>query len=246
MNELVKEGIKIIRALWYLERSGCALCGRHPGPICPNCSEELLHPELSRCLRCGKLIAQERILCTDCSEGRGPKHLKKVIAWGHYTGCLKEFIRDVKFGANPMRLMQISRPLADWAIKELPLVDGILAVPMHSARLAERGFNQAEVIASRIHWELGLPILQGVKRVKATPPQVSLSRQERLLNLKDAFALQGKEPFKGRSVWIIDDVTTTGSTLDVVAEVLYEGGAKEVYGLCLAAGFEKVLVPEFD
>ncbi|MGC7871767.1 ComF family protein [Desulfosporosinus sp. SYSU MS00001] len=246
MNEFVKEGFKLIRALWYLERSGCVFCGGHPGPICPNCTRELLHPELGRCLRCGKLIVQERTLCKDCTEGKGPKYLKKVIAWGHYTGCLKEFIQNVKFGANPMRMMQISRPLADWAIRELPPVDGILAVPMHSTRLAERGFNQAELIASLIHWELGLPILQGVERFKATPPQVALSRQERLQNLKNAFALRSKEPFQGRSVWLIDDVTTTGSTLDAVAEVLYKGGAKEVYGLCLAAGFEKVLVPGFD
>lgn len=246
MLALANKGVKIARALWYADESTCVLCGGGQGPICRSCTKEFLHPELGRCLRCGKLIAHEKTLCLNCETGTGPKQLNRVTAWGHYSGSLKEFIQDIKFGSNPLRLKEIARPLADWAIRWLPAVDGVVAVPMHPTRLTERGFNQAEVIASALHWELGVPILQGVERVKPTPSQVSLSRQERLSNLNGAFVLQNPGSFRGRSVWIIDDVSTTGSTLEAVAEVLREGGAKAIYGLCLAAGLEKVLVPSSD
>jgi competence protein ComFC len=246
MIKFVKDSAQIARSVLYSSESLCVLCAAKHGPICPDCIEDFLHPELGRCLRCGKLITQDKTLCLDCKSGKGPKHLDQVIAWGHYSGHLKELIQNVKFGSNPLRIRKIAQPLVNWAIKWLPPVDGVLAIPMHSTRLAERGFNQADVIASLFHWELGLPILQGIKRVKATPPQVSLSRQERLLNLKNAFEVQDPSLFHGKSVWLIDDVTTTGSTLDSVAEVLRGIGTKPIYGVCLAAGIEKGLVPSSD
>ncbi len=243
---LAKEGAKLARALWYTDESTCVLCTGEHGPVCPNCTREYLHPELGRCLRCGKLIVPEKAICRDCEAGKGPKQLDRVIAWGHYSGGLKKFIQELKFGSTPWRLREIAQPLTDWAIKSLPAVDGVAAVPMHPTRLAERGFNQAEVIASILHWELGLPILQGLERVTLTSPQVLLSRQERLLNLRGAFVLQEQDSFQGRDVWLVDDVTTTGSTLEAVAEVLRGSGTKAIYGLCLAAGLEKVLVPSSD
>ena len=103
--------------------------------------------------------------------------------------------------------MDIAGPFAYWAIKQLPAVDGVVAVPMHAARLAERGFNQAQVLASALHWKLGLPILQGVERIKPTPSQALLSRHDRLHNLKDAFTVREPESLRGRSVWLVDDVT---------------------------------------
>lgn len=139
--------------------------------------------------------------------------------------------------------MEIARPFAIWAISQLPAVDGVVAVPMHASRLAERGFNQAEVLASAIQWELGLPIIEGVERIKPTSSQVLLSRHDRLYNLKDAFVVQEPRSITGRSVWIVDDVTTTGATFEAVAEVLRGSGVQAIYGLCLAAGLEKKLVP---
>lgn len=241
-----QEAAKITRALWYADEQACVFCGGEHGVICPTCTTDYLHPELGRCKRCGKLILSEKLHCLDCEAGKGPKHLDRVTAWGHYSGGLKEFIQNVKFKAHPRRLMEIARPFSDWAISQLPAVDGIVAVPMHASRLAERGFNQAEVISSALHWELGLPILRGVERIESTSSQVPLTRQERLHNLKGAFAVLQPESLKGRSLWLVDDVTTTGATLEAVAEVLRESGVQAIYGLCLAAGLEKILVPLRD
>lgn len=238
-----KEAAKITRTLWYANEQTCVFCGGEHGPICSTCTTNYLYPDLGRCKGCGKLILSEKIYCQDCEAGKGPKHLDQVTAWGYYSGGLREFIHNVKFKAQPRRLMEIACPFAEWAISQLPAVDGMVAVPMHATRLAERGFNQAEVIASALHWELGLPILSGVERIEPTSSQVPLSRQERLHNLKGAFLVQHPEHIKGRSVWLVDDVTTTGATLEAVAEALRTDGAQAIYGLCLAAGFEKKLVP---
>lgn len=238
LEEFWKEAARITQALWYTDERNCVFCGDKQGPICLACTANYLHPDLGRCRGCGKLIRQEKIFCLDCEAGRGPKQLDKVTAWGHYTGGLKEFIHTMKFNAHPRCFRKIAGPFAEWVIRQLPVVDGIVAVPMHSERLVERGFNQAEVIASALHWELGLKIFPEVERIKPTMSQVTLARQERLHNLKGAFAVRNPEKLKGLSLWLVDDVTTTGATLEAVAEVLRESEVHAIYGLCLAAGLE--------
>jgi ComF family protein len=168
------------------------------------------------------------------------------VAWGHYYGGLKDFIHSVKFNAHPNYIRKIIGPFAEWAINQLPVVDGVVAVPMHTSRLAERGFNQAEVIASALRWELGLPTLRGVERIEHRSSQALLSRKERLHNLKGAFIVRNPKYYLGRSVWLVDDVTTTGATLEAVAEVLRGSGVQAIYGLCIAAGREKILVPSSE
>lgn len=242
MIEFWKETNKLTRSLWYNEESPCVFCGAEGGPICPACSSQYFHPEPERCRGCGKLIALEKVYCQDCEAGRGPKQLDAVAAWGHYSGGLRDFIHDIKFKAQPRRVLNIAQPFAEWAICRLPPADGVVAVPMHINRLAERGFNQADVLASALHWFLGLPILTGVERIEPTSSQVPLTRQARLHNMKGAFSIREPETFKGKILWLVDDVTTTGATLEAVAEALRQSGAQEIYGLCLAAGLEKMLV----
>lgn len=246
MKGLWEEVAKVTRAIWYKDELACAFCNDGHGPVCQGCTTNYLYPELGRCRGCGKLILAERTHCLDCEAGKGPKQLDQVTAWGHYAGDLRGFIHNVKFKGQPRRIMEIARPFADWAISRFPQVDGVVAVPMHATRLAARGYNQAEVIASMLHWELGLPILSGVERLEPTISQVPLSRQERLHNMKGAFTVQQPDNFRGRSVWLVDDVTTTGATLEAVADVLRGSGVQAIYGLCLAAGLEKGLVPSRD
>lgn len=212
-------------------------------PLCAACIGEYIHPEYPRCRSCGKIIGgrEEGELCSDCQAGRGPKNLDKVTALGIYRGQWKEFIRKIKFDAQPRLVAKVGNPLAHWAASELSPPDGIVAVPMHPAHKADRGFNQAEVIASLLHWELGLPILSGLERIADTPSQVALSRAERLKNLQHAFAAPNGG-WEGKSVWLVDDVVTTGATLEACAQALKDAGVKNVAALCLAAGFEKSLV----
>ncbi|AET70877.1 putative amidophosphoribosyltransferase [Desulfosporosinus orientis DSM 765] len=238
MLRLWRETAKFARGLWYDAENNCVFCGDKQGPICLACQTNYLRSELRRCQGCGKLIQEDKLHCLDCSEGKGPAQLDQITAWGHYAGGLKDFIRAIKFNAQPRQIGAISRPLSEWAIRQLPPVDGIVAVPMHPKRLAVRGFNQAEVIASALSWELGMPMLSGVERIEERSSQAQLSRQERLHNLQNAFIVRQGDSLQGRSIWLVDDVVTTGATMEAVAEVLRRSGVKAIYGLCLAAGLE--------
>lgn len=236
--EIVKH---LCRSLLYEKQENCILCGKADGPVCSTCAEAYFHPELGRCRQCGKLIAREHPLCLDCREGRGPKGMDKVAAWGHYTGAWRDFIHTVKFKSQPYLLGKIVRPLADWAVNCLPPPDALMPVPMHFERLAERGFNQSSVLASALHWDLGVPLVEGLERLTPTTPQVGLNRRERLHNLSGAFTLSRAGEnwgVKGRRIWLIDDVVTTGATLEACAHILREQGAGEIYALTLAAGLE--------
>lgn len=235
-----------VRSLWYREEEHCVLCGANLGPLCPTCQKEYFKPELGRCHNCGKLVPAEKHLCDDCREGKGPQSLAQVAAWGWYTGAWRDFIHAFKFKAQPRAMEKLGYYFSEWAIHHLPPADGILAVPMHPERYAERGFNQAEVIASLLHWELGLPIYRGLERVLPTVSQVHLARKDRLHNLRGAFAVDDPGKFGGLGLWLVDDVTTTGSTLEACALALKEAGVSAVYGLCLAAGAEKSLVQPID
>lgn len=232
---------RLCQSLLYEKQENCVLCGKAHGPICSTCEEEFFQPERGRCQHCGKLIAKEHFLCLDCQEGRGPKGLDRVAAWGHYTGAWRDFIQDVKFKSQPYLIKEIVHPFSDWAIRNLPPPDALIPVPMHPERLAERGFNQSSALASALHWELGIPLIEGLERMTLTPPQVGLSRRDRLHNLTGVFALSsaGREwGIKGRRIWLIDDVVTTGATLEACTHVLREQGASKVYGLTLAAGLQ--------
>lgn len=124
----------------------------------------------------------------------------------------------------------------------LSLPDLVIPVPLHPRRLRFRGFNQAELLANRFMARLlpGSPIpirSDLLRRVRFTKPQMKTeSKPERLANLSDAFAvpLEVAGPLVGKSVWLIDDVATTGTTLDECAQTLKDAGAKIVWGIVIA------------
>ncbi|MGI1657412.1 MAG: ComF family protein [Desulfitobacterium sp.] len=234
----------LARSLVYEKQTNCLLCDTSVNGsqvFCGVCESAYFYPRLMRCSHCGKITEGNTEECHDCSQGRGPKGLKKVVAWGHYTEAWRELIQDVKFKSQPYLLKRLGQPLSEFAIHHLPPPDVLVPVPMNAERIAERGFNQAAVIASLLHWELGVPLWEGLQRVRTTTPQVGLSRQERLHNLDGVFRMPTteKKVIQGAKIWLIDDVTTTGATLEHCAKELRENGAEEVYGLVLAAGMVK-------
>jgi ComF family protein len=165
--------------------------------------------------------------------------LQQITALGYYHGAWQTLIQEAKFHGQPFLLERMGLVLADWAMRALPAPDVVIPVPMHEERLLERGFNQAEVLASMIHWRLGLRWQDTLERVLPTTPQVRLSRQERLHNLQGAFRCTGRRREYDTRVWLVDDVTTTGATLNECAKVLRESGYQEIFAVCLAAGLEK-------
>jgi ComF family protein len=112
----------------------------------------------------------------------------------------------------------------------------LVSVPLHRKRLLERGFNQAELFCQHLKKATGFSYQPILSRVCFTPPQAELSRQDRLINLKNVFVCQGGREIKNKKVLLVDDVLTTGTTLNECARVLKQSGVKEVWGLVGARG----------
>lgn len=113
----------------------------------------------------------------------------------------------------------------------------LIPVPLDKKRLRWRGFNQAEELAKGISKFLNIEILNNILiKTKETLPQVELSDEERKENIKGAFACQNQEKIKGRKILLVDDIYTTGSTMEECARVLKKAGAKEIIGIVVARG----------
>jgi ComF family protein len=154
-----------------------------------------------------------------------------------YDGILMEAIHQFKYAGRTMLARVFGPLMADSTelfstLSEKPL---IMPVPLHPRRLRERGFNQSLLLARHISMVRGAELdFMTLKRVKYTAPQTSLGQKERPANVRKAFALDKAGTVSGRSVLLVDDVATTGSTLNECARVLKKGGSKEIFGLVLA------------
>lgn len=113
-------------------------------------------------------------------------------------------------------------------------VDGIVPVPLHRRRLWERGFNQSFLLARYLSKKFGMPLLGGVERVRPTLPQVGLSYEERGKNLKNAFKVINPRDLVNKEILIVDDVFTSGSTVESLAKTLLKAGSTKVMVLTCA------------
>jgi ComF family protein len=117
----------------------------------------------------------------------------------------------------------------------LPPIDVLMPVPLHPQRLREREYNQSLLLAHGLSQHLQIPLLLScLRRIRPTVPQTSLSKKERLTNLRRAFAVKDVSRITGKRILLIDDVFTTGTTLHECAKTLRKAGSGQVYGLTLA------------
>ena len=176
------------------------------------------------------------VTCTNCN-GRD-WHLSTIVAACRYVGVAEELIKRFKYGRDrtlaPVLGDLLFSAMSDPRFAGKPF-DAVVPVPLHSLREREREFNQSALLAAMLSKRLGSPVHQLLRRVRATDPQTGLDREERMKNLKGAFQIR-KASVKGLSLLLVDDVTTTGTTLDACAEVLREAGAKEVCAVVVARG----------
>ncbi len=198
-------------ALLFPDR--CAGCARMGTLFCSNCHATLVpYPGTLRRLPAG--ISDMRIAYI-------------------FQSPLREAVHQLKY----RRVRRVAGPLgalmAEHMIAQPAAVDAVLAIPLHSSRLAERGFNQAAALANEIANLLDLPLIDaGLTRVRATQQQAHLDARARAENMRDAFAWRGPAP--PRRLLLVDDVLTTGATMGACAVVLRDAGAEAVHGLALA------------
>jgi ComF family protein len=151
-------------------------------------------------------------------------------AIGEYDGTLREIIHALKYDGRRSTAPRLAALMKQQGADLLAGADSVVPVPLHPARERERGFNQADELARG----LGLPVAHLLRRVRSTQPQVDLSADARKSNVRDAFICHGTCPAPPRVIVLVDDVTTTGATLDACARVLKAAGVREVRALTAA------------
>lgn len=218
----------------------CAACGEllerpSRGPVCPRCWESVrpLTPPL--CDGCGDPLPAWRSIsvplarCPRCR--RMPSLVDRARAIGDYDGALGAIIHAVKYQGRRSLARRLSTLMREAGADLLAGADLVIPVPLHGSRRRARGFNQASDLARH----LGLPVRHALRRVRPTPTQTSLPAARRHRNVRGAFAVTrvGRH-LAGSTVVLVDDVCTTGATLDACARVLKEAGVREVRALTAA------------
>jgi competence protein ComFC len=211
---------------------------------------ELIFPPL--CLNCGVYISgvsyNNRLLCKDCiglipvyeTVFYSPK-LTLIAISSYESEPLRKLLHSFKYegflGAKEIVGGLIEKYMAEVDLKDiLPKNLVIVPVPLYKARLRRRGFNQSEVIAKVLSEKINAPVENGVLiRTKDTPQQMNIrSKSARKENVKGCFGVKKKNSLKGVSVVIVDDVYTSGATMQEAARTLKRAGAKDVIGFVLA------------
>ncbi len=209
----------------------CASCREMGSLLCAKCRDEfeLIEPPL--CPHCGRPRPNGR-LCPLCQ--RDPLRISGVRAVAYFDGTLREAIHGFKYSNLQDLAIPLGQLMSDyWEKSPLP-AEVIVPVPLHPDRLRERGYNQATLLAKELGKSIGLPVSEsGLVRVRATRPQVELGAQERKENVHDAFRCSNAE-LKGKRVLLIDDVCTTGATLEACSIALRQVGARSVWAFTLA------------
>jgi ComF family protein len=197
----------------------------------------LLFPD--RCAGCARLGS---LFCANCRATLAPypRSLRQMpaglsdlrIAYV-FQSPLREAVHQLKYRKQRRVAEPLGLLMAEHIVAQPVAADAVLAIPMLAARLAERGFNQAEELAREVARLLDLPLLdKGLVRVRATEQQARLDARARAENMRDAFKWHGSPP-AGRLL-LVDDVLTTGATLGACAVALRAAGAQDIYGLALA------------
>lgn len=220
----------------------CIICGQkleqQTAQMCEACYNKVKVIHHKACVKCGKPRATEHTLCYDC------RHKKHVYQQGRamfeYNQLTKKSLSGLKFFGYTWIGKVYGELLAVYykTCCHYP-VDYVIPVPISRGRFVQRGYNQAEIIGRAFSKELKLPILaNGLRRTKGTSPQKDLSDKERILNMKDAFQVSGriKDRIQGKNILLVDDIYTTGTTIDSCAKVLMEQGAETIYFLTVAIG----------
>ena len=225
--------------LAILVAPACAACGvslEHPtrGPVCLPCWTAIVPMAPPVCDVCGDPLRSWRIIsidlrrCPRCRRRSPP--VTRGAAIGPYDGSLRAIVHALKYDGR----RSVARPLALLLARHgKPLLedaDVVVPVPLHRSRQWTRGFNQAAEIARH----LPLPLSHALTRIRATPSQTDLPAGKRHANMRRAFALARGARVDGLVVVLVDDVSTTGATLDACARALLDGGAREVRALTAA------------
>ncbi len=218
----------------------CAICDEIEetgNGICPSCKNKVHVVGEPACKKCGKPLVDEREeFCVDCGKKQHVYTQGKAVFV--YEGGIRNSMYRFKYGNKREYAEFYANAAAEkygvW-LKKIK-AEVLIPVPMYSRKKRLRGYNQAEVFARALGRKTGILVKEHfIKRVRNTTPQKELNESQRHSNLKNAFKLT-TDIVKYKKVVLVDDIYTTGSTMDEISKILKESGVENIYYICISIG----------
>ncbi len=235
MVKIIKNSLDEFIELVFPENNTCSICGywdeeigkKH---ICRECLLKLKSIQGHKCKICSKPLISSGDTCMECIET--PKFFKKVYSPYKYQGLLRDVIKDFKYNNKPYYYKMLGELLYQH-IKDKDIdLNLITYVPLHKNKKRKRGYNQSQLMAKYLGIKMDIPSEKLIKRIVDTKPQNQLNREDRKNNLKNTFS--AKKILTNKNILLVDDVYTTGTTLNACSEALLKVDANNIYGLTLA------------
>lgn len=217
----------------------CVGCRKFGDYLCPDCFSRLDFDVGLICGVCGRqaISGLTHPIC------RGRFAIDGIFASLVYKGVAKKLVYQFKFAPYLSDLSEVLVDLfyegliqQEMFMKNLTSDALLVPIPLHVIRERSRGYNQAEILACGLGGKFGVSSQQALLRIQRTPTQVGKTQKERRENIKGAFKLKSGIEVRGKTIFLIDDVVTSGSTMNEAAGVLKRAGVKAIYGLALVHG----------
>lgn len=239
--------LKFVKALIYVFLpKTCMYCNKPLNydtnePLCFKCLSQIKFIDGLVCQKCGLPLDSGGAHCYNCKKSNRKFYIEFIRAVTKYEEPIKILIHEFKYRQKHyLKNFLGGKLMTTWwweNYKLFPEIDIVCCVPMNPIKKFFRGYNQAELLAAEFSKKVRLNFIPYlIKRKKLTVSQFKLTREQRLQNVKDAFVINKKltNNIKGKNILIIDDVCTTGETINQCAKVLKKSGARNVFGLVLA------------
>jgi len=243
MIEYIKEGM-----LNFVFPLDCKICEKpiresKGYSICEDCFKTIELIEYPYCIKCGKPLLltdffkeNREILCLECKRKKYSFEFSRSM--GIYNKVLKKCIHLFKYYGEKKLAIPLGKLMVDYLLKNVEFIkkiELIIPVPLHNNDLKKRGFNQSVLLGKVIGDYFSVPVRERVLiKKKLTPFQVNLSKKERERNILGAFSLEKPEEIEGKNILILDDVFTTGSTVEECAKELMKARVNNIFVLTLA------------
>ncbi|MBQ7452893.1 MAG: ComF family protein [Clostridia bacterium] len=238
----VEKAIKLFEGEMYPSFS-CIVCGRETDNVdiglCDECYLRLKLHNGNTCKFCGDRISDGDLVCAECKHVR--YEFDKAYSFCDYDELSGKVIKDLKYNGKLYISAKIAQILAILYESSGETADFITFVPASKATLLERGYNQTELIANELSRLIGVPVLSFVYRAREVERQATLSGDERKNNLKDVFKADGSFDIKNKTVAIIDDVFSTGTTLSEMAKAIKRLKPKRVFAMTFAKTHTEII-----
>lgn len=205
--------------------------------LCDECKNLITPINSKRCEKCSRPVDFGN-LCGICARTHEKVFFDKNFSLFIYDDIISDLIHRFKFKNHPAIGKGLSKIMANEINLDLPQIDYIIPVPIHKARKRDRGFNQSEILAKNLAQKFQIPLRTDLlKRIRNTKPQWLLDFHERKRNLIGAFSCKN---VSGKNIILLDDIFTTGTTINECSQMLKNAGANYILSLTLAITFKKL------